>query len=88
MSKKKDKDGYLKEFLLKEGWEVALEARKVMADAKVKKQKEETRKLAKTLYKEIFSEIPVSCLTGESRFFDRFIKLAEKIQRGDLTSGK
>lgn len=48
-------------------------------------KKQKTEQLAKTLYKEIFPDSTLGCLSGHSGMFERFVKLAEKLENGDLT---
>ena len=49
---------------------------------KIKHKK--TRHLAKKLYKEVFPNSSLSCLSGHSTMFEKFIEIAEKLQNGTL----
>ena len=47
-----------------------------------REKRAEAKRIATQLYKEIFPDASLSVLSGPSPMFDRFITLAEKLQKG------
>lgn len=64
---------------------VDLTAHDKRAAKKRQEKREKTRFIAKQLYKQIFPDSTLGCLSGHSGMFERFVKLAEKLENGDLT---